>query len=106
MGTLLSCPLLKANKANATKAAKARLDKTPKYQAGSDASGAGLITPDTKRQRTVKPGGSTASAKDLSGTLIYMGTGMCLLSMRPAPPCASVQVANMWAAAAPAVPPS
>ena len=72
-GTIPSCPLLVADEA---KAAKAKLDKAPKRTAGPDHTGAGLVTPDTKRQRGQRPGDTTPSADDLGGTLIYTGSDM------------------------------
>jgi hypothetical protein len=72
MGTSPSCPLLQADEA---KAAKAKLDKTPKRTAGLDPHGSGLITPDTKRQRGLKPSNATLSGDDLNGTLVS-GTDM------------------------------
>ena len=62
--------------ANEAKAAKAKVDKTPKHNTGPDAPGMGSIMPDAKRQHTGKPGDTLPSAGDLSGTLIYMGTDM------------------------------
>jgi hypothetical protein len=66
-GTIPSCPLLMANEA---KAAKAKVEKTSKHNAGIDAPGTGLITPDAKLQHTGKPGNALPSADNLSGTLI------------------------------------
>jgi hypothetical protein len=74
-GTIPSCLLLQADEA---KAAKAKLDKTPKRTASLDHHGLGLITPDTKRQRGSKPGDITPSGDDLNGTLVYTGTDMML----------------------------
>jgi hypothetical protein len=71
--TIPSCPLLQADEAKAT---KAKLDKALKRHASSDASGPGLITPDTKCRCSAKPGDSAPSAEDFSGTLIYTGTDM------------------------------
>jgi hypothetical protein len=67
------CPLLQADKAKAT---KNKLDKAPKRNAGSDTSGLGVITPDTKRQHIGKPGNAVPSTDNLFGTLIYKGTDM------------------------------
>jgi hypothetical protein len=72
-GTIPSCPLLQADEA---KAAKAKLDKMPKHTTGHDPHGLGLITPDTKCQRSPKPGNATPSGDDLNGTLVYTGTDM------------------------------
>ena len=52
-GMIPSCPLLMADEA---KAAKAKVDKTSKRNAGPNVPGMGLITPDAKRQCTRKPG--------------------------------------------------
>jgi hypothetical protein len=46
-GAILSCPLLQADEAKAT---KAKRNKVPKHTAGHDHFGSGLITPNTKRQ--------------------------------------------------------
>ena len=72
-GNIPSCPFLQADKA---KAAKAKLNKAPKRTAGHDPHGSGLITPDTKRQRGLKPGDITPSGDDLNGMLVYTGTNM------------------------------
>jgi hypothetical protein len=55
-GTIPSCPLLQADEA---KAAKAKMEKTPKCTAGLDPHGSGLITPNPKCQRDSKPGNVT-----------------------------------------------
>jgi hypothetical protein len=72
-GTIPSCPLLQADEA---KAAKAKLDKGAKRVTGKDTAGAGFVTPDPKRSRTIKPGDTTPSPDDLSGTLLYTGADM------------------------------
>jgi len=72
-GTIPSCPLLQADEA---KAAKAKLDRTPKRMASNDNAGMGFVTPEPKRQRNSKPGDSTPSPDDLSGTLVYTGSDM------------------------------
>jgi hypothetical protein len=72
-GTIPSCPLLQADK---TKAAKVKLDKVPKRTAGHNPLGSGLITPDTKRQRGLKPGDVIPSNNNLNGTLVYTVTDM------------------------------
>jgi hypothetical protein len=75
-GTIPSCPLLQADKAKAAKA----IDKAPKCNAGTDAQGMGLVTPDPKCQQARKSGNTmpssnaAPSADDLSGMLIYTGT--------------------------------
>jgi hypothetical protein len=74
-GTIPSCPLLQADEA---KAAKAKMDKMPKCSAGLDPHGAGLITPDLKRQHGSKPGDATPSGDDLNSMLVYTGTNMML----------------------------
>ena len=72
-GTIPSCPLLQADEA---KAAKARVDRAPKRTASNDNAGMGFAAPDHKRQRNSKPGDSTPSPDDLSGTLVYTGSDM------------------------------
>jgi hypothetical protein len=72
-GTIPSCPLLQADEA---KAAKAKMNKTPKHPAGLDPHGSGLITTDPKCQRGLKPSNATPSGDDLNGTLVYTGTDM------------------------------
>jgi hypothetical protein len=72
-GTIPSCPLLQADEA---KVAKAKLDRTPKRSASLDPLGAGLITPDPKRQRGSKNTDATPTNDDLNGTLVYSGTDM------------------------------
>jgi hypothetical protein len=62
-GTIPFCPLLQANEAKAT---KAKLDKAPKGATGADSIMVGLVTPDTKRQRTGKAHEATPSTNDLS----------------------------------------
>jgi hypothetical protein len=52
------------------------LDRTPKRSASLDPLGAGLITPDPKRQRGSKPTDATPTNDDLNGTLVYSGTDM------------------------------
>ena len=73
MGTIPSCPLLQADE---VKAAKAKLDRAPKRMASNDNAGMGFVTSDPKRQRNGKPGDSTPSPDDLSGTLVYTGSDM------------------------------
>jgi len=72
-GMIPSCLLLQAEEA---KSAKSKLDKAAKRPAVTDTYGSGLIAPDTKRQHTGKPGDTTPSSNDLSGTLIYTGNDM------------------------------
>jgi hypothetical protein len=72
-GTIPSCPLLQAEEAKST---KSKLDKAAKRPAVTDTYGSGLTAPDTKRQRTGKPGDTTPTSDDLSGTLIYTGNDM------------------------------
>jgi hypothetical protein len=72
-GMIPSCPLLMADEA---KAAKAKVDKAPKCNPGSDASAMGFTTPDAKRQHSGKPTNATPLAGNLSSTLIYMGSAM------------------------------
>jgi hypothetical protein len=72
-GTIPSCPLLQTDEA---KAAKAKMEKTPKRTAGLDPHGSGLVTPDPKRQCGSKPGDATPSGDDLNSTLVYTGTNM------------------------------
>jgi hypothetical protein len=72
-GTIPSCPLLMADEA---RAARSKIDKTPKCTSGPDASAMGFTSPDAKCQRSGKPANTTPSADDLSGTLIYTGTDM------------------------------
>ena len=72
-GTILSCPLLQADK---VKTAKAKNDKRPKHTTGMDHPGSSAVTPATKCQCSQKTPNMTPSADDLSGTLLYTGTNM------------------------------
>ncbi|KAL3803843.1 hypothetical protein HJC23_004005 [Cyclotella cryptica] len=67
-GTIPSCPLLQADEAKTT---KSKLDKSAKRATSIDNAGTGLVTPDPKRLRTGRPGDSTPSADDLSGTRVH-----------------------------------
>lgn len=71
--TIPSCPLLQADEA---KAARTKLNKTTKRPAGTNTSGAGLITPDSKRQHVGKTNDTAPALNDLTCTLIYLGTDM------------------------------
>jgi hypothetical protein len=72
-GTIPSCPLLQADEAKTT---KAKLDKAPKHTASHNPLGSGVITPNTKRQRGLKPSNATLSSDDLNGTFVYTGNDM------------------------------
>jgi hypothetical protein len=72
-GTIPSCPLLQADEA---KVARTKLDKTSTRPTGTDASGARLITPDSKSQRVGKTNDNAPAINDLMGTLIYTGADM------------------------------
>jgi hypothetical protein len=71
--TIPACPLLMADEA---KAAKAKVDKAPKCNAGPNTPGMGFTTPDAQCQCSGKPADATPLADDLSGTLIYTGSNM------------------------------
>ena len=62
--------------ADEARAAKSKVDKTPKRTSGPDTSALGFTSPDAKRQRSGKPADIAPSADNLYGTLIYTGTDM------------------------------
>ena len=68
-----SCPLLQAEE---LKTAQSKPEKASKWPGVTDTYRTGLAAPDTKRQRTGKPGDTTPSSNDLSGTLVYTGNDM------------------------------
>jgi hypothetical protein len=52
------------------------MDRTPKRSSGINPQGAGIITPDHKRQRSSKTTDATPTNDDLNGMLVYTGTDM------------------------------